>query len=125
VAAYVCILMVFVTISYVNYYNNHRLNDKSLIMSWDFVMKEKSELEQGIAQLIVDTLNLDEISAEEIDLDQPLFNEGLGLDSIDALELALAITKRFGCKLTSDDEENANVFSSLRTLSHYVENNRC
>lgn len=85
-------------------------------------MNEKSELEQNIAQLIVDTLNLEEVDADEIEPDQPLFNEGLGLDSIDALELALAISKRYGCKIKSD-EENARVFSSLRALSDYVQTN--
>jgi len=86
-------------------------------------MTEKSELERDIAQLIVGTLNLEEVSANEIEPDQPLFNEGLGLDSIDALELVLAISKRYGCKLKSDDEEMAMVFSSLRALSDYVEKN--
>ena len=73
--------------------------------------------------MIVDTLNLEEISASEIEPDQPLFIDGVGLDSIDALELSLALSKRYGCKLNSDDEENANVFSTISTLSDYIKNN--
>ena len=80
--------------------------------------------ELEIAQLIIDTLGLEDIQAKEIDPQEPLFNEGLGLDSIDALELALAISKKYGFQLRSDDENNARIFSSLRTLSEHIENNR-
>jgi len=86
-------------------------------------MKQKSELELELAQLIVDTLNLEETSATDIDPDQPLFNEGLGLDSIDALELSLALSKRYGCKFQSDDEETAKVFATISSLSDYVKIN--
>ena len=80
--------------------------------------------EREIAQLIIDTLNLEDIEADEIEPEEPLFNEGLGLDSIDALELALAISKNYGFQLRSDDSENAKIFSSLRSLSEHVEANR-
>ncbi|MBA1147728.1 acyl carrier protein [Ectothiorhodospiraceae bacterium WFHF3C12] len=86
-------------------------------------MTETAELEREVAELIVDVLNLEE-SAEEIDPEQPLFGEGLGLDSIDALELAVAISKKYGFELRSDDSDNARIFSSLRSLSEHIERNR-
>lgn len=72
-----------------------------------------------LAELIVAELHL-EVAAEDIDEDAPLFGEGLGLDSIDALELAVAISKRYGVELRSDDARNQRIFASLRNLAHYV-----
>ncbi|GMQ84219.1 MAG: xanthomonadin biosynthesis acyl carrier protein XanC [Gammaproteobacteria bacterium] len=86
-------------------------------------MSKVSTLEGEVAQLIVETLNL-EIDPAEINPEAPLFREGLGLDSIDALELALALSKRYGFQLRSDDENNRQIFSSLRALSNHVETNR-
>lgn len=83
-----------------------------------------SSFESEIAQLIIDTLNLEDVTADEIEPEQPLFREGLGLDSIDALELALALSQRYGCQLRSDDVENVRIFASLRALSAYVEQHR-
>ncbi len=80
-------------------------------------------LEPEVAQLIVDTLNLD-IEAAEIVPEQALFREGLGLDSIDALELAMAISRQYGFQLRSDDENNRQIFSSLRALSTHIAANR-
>jgi len=80
-------------------------------------------LQQEVAALIVDTLNLD-ISPEEIVPDQPLFREGLGLDSIDALELAMAISRDYGFQLRSDDSDNGKIFASLAALSAHIEANR-
>lgn len=87
-------------------------------------MTTLSTQETEVGQLIIDTLNLEDIEAAEIDPQEPLFNEGLGLDSIDALELALAISKKYGFQLRSDDEENARIFASLRALSEHIEKNR-
>lgn len=86
-------------------------------------MGEVGALENEVAQLIVETLNL-EISASEIEPEAPLFGNGLGLDSIDTLELALAISKQYGFQLRSDDERNEQIFSSLRALSQHLETNR-
>lgn len=86
-------------------------------------MADHSSLEPAVAKLLVETLHL-EISPDAIDPTAPLFGEGLGLDSIDALELAMAISQEYGFKLRSDDPDNARIFSSLRALSHYIENNR-
>jgi acyl carrier protein len=80
------------------------------------------ELENQVGQLIIDTLNLD-MEAKDIDPDDYLFGEGLGLDSIDALELAMAITQEFGFQLRSDNVNNRQIFRSLRNLSDYIEGN--
>lgn len=72
-----------------------------------------------LAELIVAALNL-EVTADEIEPDAPLFGEGLGLDSIDILELALVISKRYGFQLRSDNQDNVRIFSSLRTLAAHI-----
>lgn len=87
-------------------------------------MAEMTALEKEVAQLIVDALNLEDVQPDQIDPQAPLFREGLGLDSIDALELALAISKKYGFKLQSDDKKNTDIFFSLRSLSHHVERHR-
>ena len=79
--------------------------------------------EQEIAELIVESLNLETLP-NAITPDQPLFGEGLGLDSIDALELSLSISQQFGIKIRSSDGNIEEIFSSLRTLSKYIEKNR-
>ena len=76
-----------------------------------------------IAGLIVTALNL-EISASEIDPKAPLYKEGLGLDSIDILEVALVVSKRYGFKLKEDDQENVKVFRSLESLAAHVAERR-
>ena len=81
------------------------------------------ELENQTAQLIIDTLNLD-IEINDINPEDYLFGEGLALDSIDALELAMAITQRFGFQLRSDDSKNREIFRSLRTLSQHIADNQ-
>ena len=87
-------------------------------------MADLSPLELEIAHIIVDALNLEDVRAEEIDPEEPLFREGLGLDSIDALEIALAISMRYGFQIRADDNDNSRIFSSLRVLSQHVEENR-
>ncbi|MCL2428606.1 MAG: phosphopantetheine-binding protein [Alphaproteobacteria bacterium] len=79
-----------------------------------------SSLEAEVAQLIVETLHL-ELASCEIQPEAPLFGEGLGLDSIDALELALSISRTYGLELKSDDERNHRIFSSLRNLARHIE----
>lgn len=80
-------------------------------------------MEQEVAALIVEQLNL-EVAPGEIDPQAPLFGDGLGLDSIDALEIALAVSKRYGFELTSDDEQNHKIFASLRALTAHIERMR-
>ena len=79
--------------------------------------------ELELARLIVVTLNL-EVRAEDIDPEAPLYGEGLGLDSIDILEIALAASKTYGVKLRSDDEGNNKIFSSLRSLNLHIQQSR-
>ena len=85
----------------------------------DALTKEEHEL----AQLIVTTLNLD-TRAADIHPNAPLYGEGLGLDSIDVLEIALAISKSYGIRLRSDDDANQKIFSSLRSLNRHIQDFR-
>ena len=87
-------------------------------------MSLQSPAERDLAALLVQSLNLEGVDAAGIDPEAPLFNEGLGLDSIDALELALAISKQYGFQLRSDNDANRRIFGSLRALSAHVEANR-
>lgn len=87
-------------------------------------MSAQTPAERELAQLLVESLNLDGVDPAAIDPEAPLFNAGLGLDSIDALELALAISRRYGFQLRSDNEDNTRIFSSLRALSAHVERNK-
>jgi len=80
-------------------------------------------IETEVARLLVETLNLD-VDPACIDPVKPLFREGLGLDSIDALEIALAISKQYGFQLRSDDKNNREIFSSLRSLSSFIQQHR-
>jgi acyl carrier protein len=82
-----------------------------------------SAQEKELAQLIVTSLNL-EVSADEIEPEAPLYGEGLGLDSIDILELSLAISKTYGVQLKSDDADNSKIFSSLRNLNQHIQQHR-
>ncbi|MFZ2754541.1 MAG: phosphopantetheine-binding protein [Lysobacteraceae bacterium] len=84
-------------------------------------MSALTPAELALAELLVESLNLDGVVAADIDPDAPLFGAGLGLDSIDALELSLAISKRYGFQLRSDNDENRRIFGSLRALSAHVE----
>ncbi|MEJ2619944.1 MAG: phosphopantetheine-binding protein [Candidatus Thiodiazotropha sp.] len=87
-------------------------------------MESALPTELEVAQLIVETLNLEDISAEEIESDAPLFRDGLGLDSIDALELSLGIKQKYGIQLKADDENLTEIFSSLSKLTKYIVDNR-
>ena len=80
--------------------------------------------EHDLALLLVESLNLEGVEPAQIDPEAPLFNAGLGLDSIDALELALAVSKRYGFQLRSDNDENRRIFASLRALSAHVEQHK-
>lgn len=82
-----------------------------------------STQEKELAQLIVTSLNL-EVSADEVKPDAPLYGKGLGLDSIDILELSLAISKTYGLQLKSDDADNNKIFSSLRSLNQHIQQHR-
>jgi acyl carrier protein len=83
----------------------------------------QTDLEKEVAQLIVDAVGLD-LAAADVDPEQRLFGEGLGLDSIDLLEIALAISSKYGFQLRSDDPENERIFASLRALSAHIARHR-
>jgi acyl carrier protein len=87
-------------------------------------MSPQSDAERELAQLLVESLNLEGVDAAGIDPEAPLFNAGLGLDSIDALELALAIGKRYGFQLRSDSDGNRRIFASLRALAAHVQQHK-
>ncbi|MFN0160132.1 MAG: phosphopantetheine-binding protein [Burkholderiales bacterium] len=83
-----------------------------------------ASIAQELTGIVIETLNL-ELSADSVDADAPLFGaEGLGLDSIDMLEIALEISKRYGFQLRSDDENNKRIFASLNALARHVEQHR-
>ena len=81
------------------------------------------ELEKEIGSMIIETLCLVGTDVHDIDPEQPLFGDGLGLDSIDALELSLAISRRYGVQIRADDDA-IEVFASLRSLSEFIRDNR-
>lgn len=79
-----------------------------------------SDIENELKSMIVQTLMLKDIQPHEIDVDKPLFADGLGLDSIDALELAVEIARRYKVQIKSDDERNREIFRSVRTLAAFI-----
>ena len=82
------------------------------------------ELENELKELIISSLNLEDVTPADIDREAPLFNDGLGLDSIDALELGLALKKKYGITLSAENEDNKKHFASLAALDEFVEANR-
>ncbi len=92
-------------------------------MSQEIAPETVEALLPEVAELIVDALNLD-MAASEIEPDAALFGDGLGLDSIDVLEIALVISKRYGFQLRSDNQDNLRIFSSLRALAAHIASQR-
>ena len=87
-------------------------------------MSNLTPFEREIAELIIESLNLEDIESTEIEPEAALFGDGLGLDSIDALELSMALATKYGVKLKSDNPENKTIFSSLRQLAEFVQANK-
>lgn len=87
-------------------------------------MHSLADLEKEIKEMIIDVLVLEDVIPEEIDNAGALFGDGLGLDSIDALEIAMAIDERYGVTIDADDEENRERFASVRSLAAFVAENR-
>ena len=85
--------------------------------------KDESALQLEVAQLIVEALNL-EVAASDIAPDAPLYGDGLGLDSIDILEISLVISKRYGMQLSADSQDNEKHFSSLASLTAFIASQR-
>lgn len=82
-----------------------------------------TDLQREVAALLVEALNLD-IAPETIDPQAPLYGDGLGLDSIDILEVALVVSQRYGFQLRSDDEDNVRIFTSLASLADHIASQR-
>jgi acyl carrier protein len=82
------------------------------------------DLTDELKNLLIDGLRLEDIAPEDIDLDAPLFGAGLGLDSIDALEIGVLLDRNYGVKVTSGDDRNSQIFASLRELTNFVAANR-
>lgn len=87
------------------------------------MLQQTTPMELEVAQLIVETFDFD-MEPSDIDPNAPLVREGLGLDSIDMLEMALVISKKYGFQLHSGDQDNARIFSSLRALADAIEKRR-
>jgi len=83
-----------------------------------------AELTQELKELIIDTARLEDVSVEEIETEMPLFVEGLGLDSVDALELAMAIEKKFGVRIEGEDAQLREIFKNVKTLAAFIEEHR-
>jgi acyl carrier protein len=81
-------------------------------------------MENELKQLIIDTLDLEDIGIDDIDSEAALFNDGLGLDSIDALELGLAIRKKYNVKINAEKEDVALIFASISALANYIQSAR-
>ena len=81
----------------------------------------REEIESKLKDVIVSALDLEDLAAADIVTDAPLFGEGLGLDSIDALELGMAVKKAFGVTFSSEPAENRKIFYSVKTLADYLE----
>ena len=87
-------------------------------------MNDVPNLEPELALLIVESLKLEGVQPGDIEPDAALFGDGLGLDSLDMLELSMAIEQKYGIKLRSDDPDNKTIFASLRSLTEHVQKNR-
>lgn len=83
-----------------------------------------TDIEAELKALIVEALMLEDVTPADIDSEAAIFGDGLGLDSIDALELALAINKRYGIRIKSDDERNREIFRSVRNLAAFISTER-
>lgn len=83
-------------------------------------MVPQSERQREVAELLVDVLNLEDVKATEIQPDENLFGDGLGLDSIDALEIALAISQKYGVQMKAEDESTREAFATLQSLTEFI-----
>lgn len=83
-------------------------------------MPQQTAAQLAVAELLVEALNLEDIAAADIDPDAPLFGGGLGLDSIDALEIALAISQKYGVQMQAEDEKTRNAFATLASLTDFI-----
>ncbi len=83
-----------------------------------------SELVSELKDLLIEGLHLEDVEPDDIGLDEPLFGDGLGLDSIDALEIAVLLDRKYGVRITSGDDKNPEIFASISSLANFVAENR-
>jgi acyl carrier protein len=83
-----------------------------------------NELISELKDLLIEGLHLEDVEPDDIDLDEPLFGDGLGLDSIDALVLAVLLDRKYGVRITSGDDKNPEIFASISSLANFVAENR-
>jgi acyl carrier protein len=88
------------------------------------IVNSEQENERELARLIVEALKLEGVTADQIEPEAPLFGAGLGLDSLDMLEISMAVEQRYGVKLRSGDPNNEQVFASLRNLCRHIQQHR-
>lgn len=100
-------------------YNGRAISPPNFIMSDTIPTTEPSAFYREIAELMIESLNL-EVTVQDIGLDNPLYGDGLGLDSIDVLEIALVVSKRYGLQLRADSADNQRIFGSLRNLADHI-----
>ncbi len=93
-------------------------------LCFEYIIKFMDELKQQIKETIITSLQLEDVTPEDIVDSEPLFGEGLGLDSIDALELGVALKKKFGVKFSSENSENRNYFASVDSLAAFIQAKR-
>ena len=84
----------------------------------------REELISELKGLLIEGLHLEDVEADEIDSEAPLFGEGLGLDSIDALEIAVILDRKYGVRIVSGDDRNPTIFASLAALAEFVDENK-
>lgn len=87
-------------------------------------MSKQSPAEATLAEMLVEVLNLEDVNPQDIDPNEALFGDGLGLDSIDALEIALAIAQKYGIEMKAEDESTKQAFASLSSLNTFIEANQ-
>lgn len=87
-------------------------------------MTTQTAAELEMAELLVEVLNLEDVVANEIDPNEALFGDGMGLDSIDALEIALAISQQYGVEMKAEDEGTKEAFATLKSLCHFVDQHK-
>lgn len=87
-------------------------------------LEQQTQAEAEMAELLVETLGLEDVEANEIDPTELLFGDGLGLDSIDALEIALAISQEYGVEMKAEDESTKEAFATIRSLCAFVEEHK-
>ncbi len=100
-----------------------RMSDSAAPLKQSTGNEPTAALTHEVAQLIVSALNLD-VTASDIDPAAPLYGEGLGLDSIDILEIALVVSKQYGAQLKADSQDNERIFGSLNQLVEYIQTHR-